>query len=106
MVRGIANLLLALAVLAMAANSAAARQFKKPVYYKTSDNVWGMATADFNHDGKLDLAFAEFFTGQVGIMLGNGNGAFQSPRYFSVPGALQLAVGDFNGDNILDLAVV
>ena len=90
----------------MAANSAAARQFKKPVYYKTGDNVWGMATADFNHDGKLDLAFAEFFTGQVGIMLGNGNGAFQSPRYFSVPGALQLAVGDFNGDNILDLAVV
>jgi len=102
----ISTALLVLIGLAAAMPGAEAQQFKKPVYYKTSDNVWGMATADFNHDGKLDLAFAEFFTGKVGIMLGNGNGAFQSPRYFSVPGALQLAVGDFNGDNILDLAVV
>ena len=99
-------LLLTVTVLAATAPNAAARQFKKPVYYKLNDVPYGIVTADFNHDGNLDLAVAEFYTGQVGILLGRGNGAFRSPRYFSVPGALALAVGDFNGDHKLDLAIV
>jgi len=99
-------LLLSVTVVTAVVPGAAAGQFRKPVYYKTNDNVWGIVSADFNQDGIRDLAFAEFFSGQVGIMLGKGNGAFEPPSYFTVPGALQLAVGDFNGDHKLDLAVV
>jgi hypothetical protein len=102
----VAALLVSLATLAVMEPCAAARQFKKPVYYPTNDNVWGMATADFNHDGKVDVVFAEFFTGSLGILLGNGDGSFETPRYFHAPGALQLAVGDFNGDHNLDIAVL
>ena len=99
-------LLLSVTLVTAVVPSAEAGQFKKPVYYKTNDNVWGIVSADFNHDGIRDLAFAEFFSSQVGIMLGKGSGTFEAPRYFTVPGALQLAVGDFNGDHKLDLAVV
>jgi hypothetical protein len=100
------TLLLALIAVTITAHTAGARQFKKPVYYKLNDVPWGLVTADLNQDGNLDLAVAEFFTGQVGILLGKENGAFRPPRYFSVPGAYALTVGDFNGDHKLDLAVV
>jgi hypothetical protein len=100
----IPTVLLVLAGLAALAPKAEGRQFRKPVYYQTNANVWGILAADFNHDGILDLAFTDLY--QVGIMLGKGDGTFESPRYFSAPDALQLAVGDFNGDHNLDLAVL
>lgn len=64
------------------------------------------ASADFNGDGKLDLAIVNATSGLVSILLGNGNGTFQTPmNYFagSSPGAI--TVGDFNNDGKLDLAV-
>ena len=88
--------------------SAEARQFKKPAYYDLGHDAGlnGMVTADFNHDGNLDLAVAEETISQVGILLGKGNGAFRSAQGFSVPSPIALAVGDFNGDDALDLAVI
>ena len=62
--------------------------------------------ADFNGDGKLDLAMANQNDGTVSILLGNGNGTFQPPA--NVGGFITptwIAVGDFNGDGKLDLAV-
>src|SRR5262249_13520052 len=45
-------------------------------------------------------------SGEVTVLLGNGNGTFQAPRYIPVPGAPDALVdGDFNGDGRLDLAV-
>jgi hypothetical protein len=63
--------------------------------------------ADFNGDGKLDLAIAELEGDRVSIRLGNGDGTFQSPLNGATvgDGPVSLVAGDFNGDGKLDLGV-
>ena len=66
----------------------------------------GLATADFNGDGKLDLAIVNSGSNTVSILLGNGNGTFtlkSSPATGQNPSAA--TVGDFNLDGKLDLAI-
>ncbi len=63
-----------------------------------------VTAADFNQDGKLDLAVVSAQT--VTFQLGNGDGTFSSPAPIAThqyPGGL--VTGDFNGDGKLDLAV-
>jgi FG-GAP-like repeat len=61
-------------------------------------------TADFNADGKLDLAGTG--ANSAAIMLNNGDGTFKAKAQFPVGGQAQdLASGDFNGDGKLDLVV-
>jgi VCBS repeat protein len=62
-----------------------------------------VAVADFNHDGKLDLAFGS--GDAISIRLGLGNGKFQSPVNYPAHGVTSITLGDFNGDGISDLAV-
>jgi hypothetical protein len=61
--------------------------------------------ADFNGDGKLDLAVTSAQDGTVSVLLGNGDGTFQEAFYPTVSGAQSVIVADFNGDHKLDLAV-
>jgi hypothetical protein len=67
---------------------------------------------DFNKDGVPDLAVANKgepvlgLKGDVSVLLGNGDGSFQAALTFTVgkyPGSV--AVGDFDGDGVPDLAV-
>ncbi|HEX4786243.1 MAG TPA: Ig-like domain repeat protein [Candidatus Sulfotelmatobacter sp.] len=65
-------------------------------------------TGDFNNDGKIDLAVPNGSTSTVGILLGNGDGTFQSQvTYGTDPNgdAYAIAVGDFNADGNPDLVV-
>lgn len=65
------------------------------------------ALADFNGDGKLDLAAANSGSNNIAVSLGNGNGTFQAAIATAVPcNPVWVAAGDFNGDGKLDLAVV
>jgi hypothetical protein len=67
-----------------------------------------LAVGDFNGDGIPDLALGNFAGEFIAILLGNGDGTF-TPQTAATsgtsgnPGAI--AVGDFNGDGIPDLAV-
>ncbi len=70
------------------------------------DTASAMYAADFNGDGKLDLAVANANDNTISILLGNGNGTFQAPAPYAVSGSPHsLVAGDFNGDGDLDLAV-
>src|SRR6266851_4111749 len=63
-----------------------------------------VAVGDFNGDGRLDLAVANFSSNTVVILLGTGTGAFSAPASFpGGSGPMFVAVGDFNGDGRLDL---
>jgi hypothetical protein len=77
---------------------------RKTDYSVPTDNIQ-VVTADFNRDGKLDLAFADWDGSTVGVFQGNGDGTFQPWQRYWACGAVALATGDFNEDRMVDMAV-
>lgn len=74
-----------------------------------AQNLGQVFAADFNQDGKLDLAIAGISYGTAGvvtILLGNGDGTFKQGTNLTVSGnASTIALADFNGDHKPDIAV-
>lgn len=65
-----------------------------------------LMSADFNEDGMADLAVLNPCPlGRVSILLGNGDGTFQTQMDFAVPSPFFGDAGDLNGDGHVDLAV-
>ncbi len=64
----------------------------------------GVAAADLNNDGKLDVVLTSNM-GTASAFLGNGDGTFQSPiPTFSGNATELLALADFNRDGFIDVA--
>jgi FG-GAP-like repeat len=89
--------------------------FQGGVSYATGAGPDSVAIGDFNGDRKPDLGVVNSGcpplstcepTGSVSILLGNGDGTFMAAVSYGV-GSIptSAAVGDFNGDGDLDLAV-
>jgi FG-GAP-like repeat len=73
------------------------------------ESVMSIAAADFNNDGILDIAISDWRASSVTILLGNGKGSFG--HMWSFPLRMRgtkphIAAADFNGDSLLDLAVI
>ena len=67
---------------------------------------FGVGIGDFNHDGNLDVAVSGGPYQNIAVLLGNGDGSFQTPISYPDPfEPLGIAVADFNHDNNLDLAI-
>ncbi len=87
--------------------------FKAQVSYPVGSGPQGIAIADFNGDGFADLAVSNSCAGvqcqgvgTVGILLGNGDGTFQPQQQYATGGIgpLGIAIADFNGDGVPDVA--
>ncbi len=68
--------LLGLISIAFPATSAGV-EFASPVSYPVGTSPARIVIADFNGDGKLDIAVANSGSANVSIQLGNGDGTFK-----------------------------
>jgi hypothetical protein len=88
--------------------------FQPQVTYAVGSDLGGIVAGDFTGDGHLDLAVPSgnynsvtgTFMGEVSLLLGNGDGTFQTAVDYAVGNFPHpIVAGDFNGDGRLDLAV-
>ena len=67
-----------------------------------------IAIGDFNKDSKTDIVVANSKTNDIIVFIGYGNGKFSNSIPYSMGAGSQpesIAIGDFNGDNQIDITV-
>ena len=96
----------ALLLLVLAAPAAADPLFSRASSFDTGRYPRGVAIADLDGDGHLDLVTANQAANTVSILLGNGDGTFRARTDFEAGGhPMSVAVADLNADGRPDLAV-
>ena len=78
----------------------------KRLGFSTGDlNPFGIARGDLNGDGKQDVVVATTTGANIHVLLGKGDGTFQSQvAYFSGGNPYAVVIADFDGDGKLDVA--
>jgi hypothetical protein len=71
----------------------------------TQDGQTAIATSDLNADGRLDLVVGHRELSSLAVLLGQANGTFTASATYAVEGnARAIALGDFDGNGIVDIA--
>ena len=79
-------------------------QMQPNVSVRTPANPLGVAFADFNEDGKMDLAVPSGFG--FSILLGNGAGGFAPGTHITTANSSSIRAADLDGDGNVDLVMV
>jgi hypothetical protein len=76
------------------------------VVYGVGKWPFSVTVADFDGDGKADIAVPNYGAYSVSILKNNGDGTFAAAVNYTVAGTpMSVTAADFNGDGKLDLAV-
>lgn len=82
--------------------------WKAPVPIPISWGAYFFGIGDLNGDGVVDLVTSgDGAPANLAVLLGKASGGFKAPVFYNVPNTnvTQLALGDMNGDGILDVVV-
>jgi hypothetical protein len=78
-----------------------------PSAFPESEGSDAVVAADFNHDGRVDIAIVARPASEVLVRFANGDGTFGAPTAYPVPaGPFRIVLGDFNQDGQPDLVVL
>jgi hypothetical protein len=100
------QLLTLASLISLAINTQAQSNFGPAVNYGAGTNPQSVTTADFNNDGKTDLAVANRGASNISVLLGSGTGSFAAAVNYTVGSSpYSVTSADFNGDNKTDLVV-
>lgn len=81
--------------------------FDHPLVFSIASEAFGAVVGDVDGDDNMDIVVSargeDLDLGPFLVLLGNGNRAFQPMNFNLGTGALDLALGDFNGDADSDL---
>jgi hypothetical protein len=82
------------------------RNYGPPVRLVSASRSFGVEAADFNEDGKLDIAYTDHEGHRLGVMLNLGGGVFSAPAKYPAGSFIGRVIsGDWNYDGHVDLAV-
>jgi hypothetical protein len=80
--------------------------FAKAMKWPAPPSITAFALGDLTGDGALDLAGVLANQGDIAVMPGNGDGSLAPATRFSVgPSPADVAIADFDGDRLADVAV-
>jgi hypothetical protein len=109
--QGCARLQRALVFCVLGSAIAARGQLETRSQFGTNTAPNSVVAADFDHDGKMDIAVASYYNSTsppgIQVFLGKGDGTFEPPKNYDVDnGAGAMATGDLNHDGNPDLIAV